>query len=560
VKRVDLVGQTAQMKTMSDLPIFPFGFGDAGIVPDPEAMGTKGSGLVEMSRLGLPVPPGFIVGTAVGKKVSDSLAELSDDVMTAVTDALRGLEEATGCSFGDADRPLLLSVRSGATVSMPGMMDTVLNLGLNEKTVAALAENTGDARFAWDSYRRFIQSFSQVVLELDDDPYEIALEEMRERCGVESDSELPAGALKQLAGQFLEIVERSALEPFPQDVTLQLALALVAVFKSWNTPRARSFRDMQGLSHEGGTAATVQAMVFGNRDELSCSGVYFTRNPSTGANNPYGEYVANAQGEDVVSGVRTPRELTEESREAAMSENPSMETLLPEAYAQLLEAGQRLEAHFGDMQEVEFTVESNKLFLLQTRTAKRNPKAALRVAVEMAKDGLISREQAVKRCSEEMLAPMLVAKADVTDATLFTKGLPASPGAASGEIAFTSEDAISISEAGRSAILVRPETDPRDVHGMNAANGILTSRGGMTSHAAVVARGMGKPCITAAMSLKIDMDAKSCSCAGQMLKAGEIITIDGGTGMVCPGELPVVKPEPDGDLATLLEWKAKIDN
>ena len=542
---------------MSELPLFAFGIDAGAHAPDVATMGAKGAGLVAMHALGLPVPPGFILGTSLGAALADETSQIGNDVLGAVQDTVKKLEQATGRSFGGTEQPLLLSVRSGAAASMPGMMDTVLDLGLNAQTVAALAAETGDERFAWDSYRRFIQSFSQVVLELDDDPYEMALEDIRERCGVEADSDLPAEALKELAGEFLEIVEGSALEPFPQDVTVQLSLALIAVFKSWNTRRAKSFRDMHGISHAGGTAATVQAMVFGNRNDRSCSGVYFTRNPSTGANKPYGEYMANAQGEDVVSGVRTPMELTEESREAAMSDNPSMETLLPEAYGQLLEAGCRLETHFGDMQEVEFTVESGKLYMLQTRTAKRNPKASLRVAVEMAKDGVITREQAVERCSEEMLAPMMVAKADASGAELFAKGLPASPGAASGEIVFTSDDAIAASEAGRSAILVRPETDPRDVHGMNAAAGILTSRGGMTSHAAVVARGMGKPCITAAMSLKIDIEAQSCSSTGQVLEAGEVITIDGGTGMVYPGELPVVKPEPDGDLATLLEWKAE---
>lgn len=545
---------------MSELPLFAFGIDAGARTPDVAIMGAKGAGLVAMHALGLPVPPGFILGTSLGGTLADETSQLGDDVLLAVQGTVEKLEQTTGRKFGDTQKPLLLSVRSGAAASMPGMMDTVLDLGLNAQTVEALAAETGDERFAWDSYRRFIQSFSQVVLELDDDPYEMALEDMRERCGVDADSDLPAEALKELAGQFLEIVEGSALEPFPQDVTVQLSLALIAVFKSWNTKRARTFRDMHGISHEGGTAATVQAMVFGNRDERSCSGVYFTRNPSTGANRPYGEYIANAQGEDVVSGVRTPMELTEESREVALSDNPSMETLLPEAYGQLLEAGQKLEAHFGDMQEVEFTVESGRLYMLQTRTARRNPKASLRVAVEMAKDGLITRVQAVERCTEEMLAPMLVAKADATGAKHFAKGLPASPGAVSGEIAFTSERAMEVAEVGRSVILVRPETDPRDVHGMNAATGILTSRGGMTSHAAVVARGMGKPCITAAMALKIDIDAQSCSSAGQVLNAGDIITIDGGTGMVYPGKLPVVKPEPDGDLATLLEWKLEANN
>ncbi len=543
---------------MTIVPIFTFGLSDKAVEPDREVMGAKGAGLVEMSRLGLPVPPGFVLGTGLGERVAGEGAALSDEMLASIEDAMTQLETVTGRSFGGKSNPLLLSIRSGAAASMPGMMDTVLDLGLNDATVDALAAETGDERFAWDSYRRFIQSFSQVVLDLDDELFEMALEDARFEHNVEADSDLCASSLKVLAGRFLGIVREEAGTAFPQQVDEQLALALMAVFKSWNTRRARNFRDMNGIPHEGGTAAVVQAMVFGNRDDRSCSGVYFTRNPSTGAKKPYGEYMSNAQGEDVVSGVRTPMELTEESRVAAMSDNPSMEHLLPSSYARLLEAGETLEAHFGDMQEIEFTVESDTLYLLQTRTAKRNPKAALRIAVEMANEGVVTRQDAVKRCSEEMLAPMLVARADTQGAKPFAKGLPASPGAVSGEIAFTSGKAIEIADAGGAAILVRPETDPRDVHGMHAAAGILTSRGGMTSHAAVVARGMGKPCITAAMGLKIDVEGNTCSAAGQILDSGDVITIDGGTGMAYVGELPVMKPEPDGDLATLLKWKTEL--
>ncbi len=543
---------------MMDVPIFTFGLDGETADADRDLMGAKGAGLVEMSGLGLPVPPGFVLGTGLGKRVAQGEQSLPDDVLVAVKETMQRLESVTGRSFGSMDKPLLLSVRSGAAASMPGMMDTVLDLGLSDATVQALASETGDERFVWDSYRRFIQSFSQVVLDVDDELFELALEDARYKHDAEVDSDLPAQALKALSGRFLEIVKEEAGVAFPQHVQEQLHLALLAVFQSWNTRRARSFRDMNGIPHDGGTAAVVQAMVFGNRDDRSCSGVYFTRNPSTGAKKPYGEYMANAQGEDVVSGVRTPMELTEESRIAAMSDNPSMEHLLPSSYARLLDTGEVLETHFCDMQEIEFTVESDILYVLQTRTAKRNPKAALRIAVEMAKEGTITPQEAVERCSEEMLAPMLVAKVDATGAKPFAKGLPASPGAVSGEIAFTSSRAIEIADAGGAAILVRPETDPRDVHGMHAAAGILTSRGGMTSHAAVVARGMGKPCITAAMGLKIDVEAATCSAAGQTINAGDVLTIDGGTGLAYVGELSVVKPEPDGDLATLLEWKTEL--
>ncbi|MDD9910772.1 MAG: pyruvate, phosphate dikinase [Ahrensia sp.] len=544
--------------TSQSTPIFRFGLGGEAPSVDVETMGNKGAGLVEMSTLGLPVPPGFILGTQLGASLK-SAGDLSDDVIAALRAALQELEAKTGRRFGDMSDPLLVSVRSGAAVSMPGMMDTVLNLGLNGRTVEAMAQTIGGERFAWDSYRRFIQSFAQVVLGLDDDPFEIALETMRDQHGVDSDSDLPDEVLKEIGARFEAIVEEETGERFPQDLETQLQLAVLAVFRSWNTSRARTFRAMQNIPDDGGTAAIVQAMVFGNRDNMSCSGVYFTRNPSTGANKPFGEYVVNAQGEDVVSGLRTPRELTEEARLAAMSDEPSMERLFPQAYEELVALGHRLEAHYGDLQEIEFTMEAGTLYLLQTRRGKRNPKAALRVAVEMVREGIISRADAVARCGDDMLAPMLVEKVDHGGARPFTKGLAASPGAVSGKIAFTSQSAIDRQEASEVAILVRPETDPRDVHGMNAARGIVTARGGMTSHAAVVARGMGKPCITAAMSLKIDLADASCSSLGQTLREGDVITIDGSTGMVFVGELPRIKPEPDGDLATLLEWKDELD-
>lgn len=541
---------------MTNFPVFPFGSDAPTLEPDSVQMGNKAAGLIELGNLGLPVPPGFVLGTALGKRFAQGQTALSGIECKKISVAIQRLEAQTGRIFGGGERPLLISVRSGATQSMPGMMDTVLNLGLNNETVEILAQETGDRRFAWDSYRRFIQSFSQVVLEIDGDPYEDTLEDIRQRTGVETDAELPAEALVEAVSLFLQIVEGTVLEPFPQDVELQLNLAIAAVFKSWNTSRAIRYRELHKIPHDGGTAATIQAMVFGNRDENSCSGVCFTRNPSTGTIEIFGEYMPNAQGEDVVSGMRTPMELTEIARHNAGSENLSMEKRFPQAFDDLVEAGRKLERHFKDMQEIEFTVESGRLFLLQTRTGKRNGRAALKIAVDLAQEGVITRSQAVDRCGEEMLAPLLVARARPPEDTRpFAKGLPASPGAVSGAIVFSSDEAQMMAETGREVILVRPETDPRDVHGMNAAAGILTARGGMTSHAAVVARGMGKPCITAAMTLKIDPQAKSCSSLGTTLQQGDAVTLDGSTGLVYAGTIPTAFPEPDGDLAVLLKWK-----
>ncbi|MFD0915923.1 pyruvate, phosphate dikinase [Pseudahrensia aquimaris] len=543
---------------MADYPIFPFGIGGEPCAADPEAQGIKGANLITMSALGVPVPPGFVVGTEAGRILASDDAIMGAGMGQAVRDHIDDLSKALGRSFDDPQNPLLVSVRSGAAVSMPGMMDTVLNLGLTRDAVPHLAKSTGDERFAWDTYRRFIQSYSLVVLGLENEDFELVLEQMRAREDVASDSELSAAAMRNVAKIYSEIVEEMTATPFLQDPYEQLFGALMAVFRSWNTPRAKRYRDMQSFSHDGGTAATVQSMVFGNRDQNSCTGVYFTRNPSTGEAAAYGEFMLNAQGEEVVSGIRTPQELTKEARRRSLSEKPSMEEELPEAFAELIELGGKLEAHFKDVQEIEFTVESSKLYLLQTRSAKRTPKAALKSAVAMAKEGILSRSEAVSRCDEAILTPMLVSKlAPPKDAKRFAKGLPASPGAVSGEIVFTSDDAVAARDAGRAVILVRPETDPKDVHGMDAAIGILTSRGGMTSHAAVVARGMNKTCITAAMGLKIDAVAGTCSCLGTVLKAGDTISLDGTSGEVYAGEIPIVTPEPDGELAELLSWRGE---
>lgn len=545
---------------MSDTIIFPV---NETVIEEAnsELLGVKGANLVSMASMGLPVPPAFIINTQIGSKVAQGVDDIVEQIQTEVKSSIVELEQRMNRSFGGTDHPLLLSVRSGAAVSMPGMMDTILNLGMNDQTVLALEKETGDPHFAWDSYRRFIQSMAHVVFALDPDDFEDELSDLREKYGFENDHELATDDLKSLTASFLKIFEREAERPFPQDVWEQLNLALMAVFGSWNSDRAIHFRKMHGLSDEGGTAAIVQSMVFGNRDKNSCTGVYFTRNPSTGLNEPYGEYMPQAQGEDVVSGIRTPMELTDQGRAQAFSDNPSMESALPEAFESLLKAGEVLETKFKDMQEIEFTVEVGKLFLLQTRTGKRNPKAGLRMAVEMAEAKLISKSEAVNRTDTRSMNAMLISKAMPKPGTQpFTKGLPASPGALIGELVFSSSDAVSAKAEGRSVILVRSETDPRDIKGMDAAVGILTSRGGMTSHAAVVARGMGKPCITAAMTMKIDQDQKSCSCAGVVLNAGDIVTLDGSSGQVFVGEQPIQKPEPDGNILKMMDWMKEVAN
>ncbi len=523
--------------------------------PDSKLLGVKGANLVSMASMGLPVPPAFIINTQIGSNIAEGAKGIGEQVQSEVKQSIADLERRMNRIFGGADHPLLLSVRSGAAVSMPGMMDTILNLGMNDQTVLALEEETGDAHFAWDSYRRFIQSITHVVFDLNPDGFEDELNDLREKHGFENDHELAADDLKSLTASFLKIFEREAERPFPQDVWEQLDLALMAVFGSWNSDRAKHFRKMHGMSDQGGTAAIVQTMVFGNRDKNSCTGVYFTRNPSTGLNEPYGEYMPQAQGEDVVSGIRTPMELTDKGRAQAFSDNPSMESAQPEAFESLLKTGEVLETRFKDMQEIEFTVEAGKLFLLQTRTGKRNPKAGLRMAVEMSEAGLISKSEAVDRIDARSMSAMLISKAVPKPGMRpFTKGLPASPGALVGELVFSSQAAVSAKAEGRSVILVRPETDPRDIKGMDVAAGILTTKGGMTSHAAVVARGMGKPCITAAMTMKIDQEQESCSCAGVILNAGDVVTLDGSSGQVFVGAQPIEKPEPDGNILKMMDW------
>ncbi|MGZ3266205.1 MAG: pyruvate, phosphate dikinase, partial [Croceibacterium sp.] len=474
-------------------------------------------------------------------------------------DGLKHIETATGRAFGDADSngsgPLLVSVRSGARVSMPGMMDTVLNLGLNEETVKGLAAASGDERFAWDSYRRFIQMYSDVVLGLDHGLFEEALEIAKEDRGYYADTEMSAADWKDLVAQYQAIVAREHHAPFPLDVNEQLWGAIAAVFDSWDSERAKVYRRLNDIPGDWGTAVNVQAMVFGNMGETSATGVAFTRDPSTGEKAYYGEWLVNAQGEDVVAGIRTPQYLTKSARERAGASAPSMEEAMPEAYAELAAVFELLEQHYREMQDIEFTVERGKLWMLQTRTGKRTAKAALKMAVDMVGEGLIDEKAAILRVDpmalDQLLHPTLdpSARRDV-----LAKGLPASPGAASGKIVLDADTAEDWAARGEKVILVRVETSPEDIHGMHAAQGILTARGGLTSHAAVVARGMGRPCVSGASQVSIDLQARTAVIGTGLLAEGDVITIDGATGEVMDGEVPTVEPVLAGDFGTLMEW------
>ncbi|MET0429630.1 MAG: pyruvate, phosphate dikinase, partial [Microvirga sp.] len=478
-------------------------------------------------------------------------AELDGQVKTA----LAKVEEQTGKQFGDPANPLLVSVRSGARASMPGMMDTVLNLGLNDETVDALARDADDERFAYDSYRRFITMYSNVVLGVEHHAFEEALDRYKDGKGVSLDTELGADDWKTLIQTYKKIVREEHGSDFPQGAEDQLWGAIGAVFDSWMIPRAKKYRELNAIPESWGTAVNVQAMVFGNMGDTSATGVAFTRNPSTGESALYGEFLINAQGEDVVAGIRTPQDITEKARLEAKSEKPSMEKAMPDSFAELTRIYGILEKHYRDMQDMEFTIENGKLWMLQTRNGKRTAKAALRIAVELAGEGLISKEEAIRRIEpsslDQLLHPMIDPEAE---RTVIATGLPASPGAAVGAIVFNSEDAEAAAKAERKCILVRIETSPEDIHGMHAAEGILTTRGGMTSHAAVVARGMGKPCVSGVGSIRIDYKAQTMTVGGKMLKAGDKITIDGSTGQVILGEVAMLEPELSGDFATLMEW------
>ncbi|MES2339413.1 MAG: pyruvate, phosphate dikinase [Pseudomonadota bacterium] len=520
---------------------------------DRNLLGGKGANLDEMASIGLPVPPGFTISTAFCAVYYDEGRAFPQSLRDEVATGIAHIEGITGKRFGDAADPLLVSVRSGARASMPGMMDTVLNLGLNDQTVQGLAQVSGDDRFAWDSYRRFIQMYSDVVLELDHARFEEALEIAKEDRGYYLDTDMTAADWQGLVAEYKDLVQELWGKPFPQDVHEQLWGAVGAVFGSWQSERAKVYRRLNDIPSEWGTAVNVQAMVFGNMGDTSATGVAFTRDPAKGDNAYYGEFLINAQGEDVVAGIRTPQYLTKAAREAAGAKPASMEEAMPEVYGELASVFDLLERHYRDMQDIEFTVQQGKLWMLQTRSGKRTAKAALKIAVDMAQEGLITREEAIARIDPAALDQLLHPTLD-PNATrdVLTKGLPASPGAASGKIVFTADAAERAAKDGQDVILVRVETSPEDIHGMHAAKGILTARGGMTSHAAVVARGMGRPCVSGAGSLSI---GKGVMRIGEReLTEGDVITIDGSTGEVMFGAVPTVQPELSGDFGTLMVW------
>ena len=538
-------------------------FGGGAKHDDPRARdkiitGGKGANLAEMAGIGLPVPPGFTITTEQCVQYLAEGGDFSDELRADVAEALTHIEKTVGKSFGDAADPLLVSVRSGARVSMPGMMDTVLNLGLNDETVEGLAKTSGDDRFAWDSYRRFIQMYSDVVLGVEHHLFEEALEIAKEDSGYLNDVEMTADDWRKIVKQYKDIVASELDRPFPQDVNEQLWGAIRAVFDSWDSERAKVYRRLNDIPGGWGTAVNVQAMVFGNMGDTSATGVAFTRDPATGEKAYYGEYLVNAQGEDVVAGIRTPQYLTKAAREKAGAKPLSMEEAMPKAYGELAEVFELLEKHYCDMQDIEFTVQQGKLWMLQTRSGKRTAKAALKMAVDMVDEGLIDEATAIKRVDpmalDQLLHPTLDPKAP---RDILGRGLPASPGAASGQIVLDADTAEKRAEMGEAVILVRVETSPEDIHGMHAAKGILTARGGMTSHAAVVARGMGRPCVSGASGLSIDMKTRTLKMGGRELKEGDILTLDGASGDIMAGEVPTIEPELAGDFATLMVWADK---
>ncbi|WEX07804.1 pyruvate, phosphate dikinase [Chelativorans sp. AA-79] len=540
--------------------VYSFGDGQAeGRASDRNLLGGKGANLAEMCSLGLPVPPGFTITTEVCTHYYANGQNYPAELEAQVNGALQEVGRIAGRRFGDPERLLLVSVRSGARASMPGMMDTVLNLGLNDLTVEALAADAGDARFAYDSYRRFIQMYGDVVLGLDHEVFEEILSDEKARRGYDVDTEFSADEWKEVVGLYKERVESELGKPFPQDPREQLWGAIGAVFSSWMNPRAITYRRLHEIPENWGTAVNVQAMVFGNMGDTSATGVAFTRNPSTGEKALYGEFLVNAQGEDVVAGIRTPQCLTEAARREAGSDKPSLEKVMPEAFAAFVEIAEKLESHYRDMQDLEFTIERGKLWMLQTRSGKRTTKAALKIAVDMANEGLISRAEAVCRIDPASLDQLLHPTIDpAAKRDMIAVGLPASPGAATGEIVFTSDEAEGMAGQGKRVILVRVETSPEDIHGMHAAEGILTTRGGMTSHAAVVARGMGKPCVSGAGTLRVDLRMGTMTAMGRSFKRGDVITIDGSTGQVLAGAVPMLQPALSGDFSTIMSWADEL--
>ncbi len=540
--------------------VYSFGDGRAeGKASMRNLLGGKGAGLAEMANLGLPVPPGFTITTELCTYYYANGQTYPKALRAQVDKALATVGRITRKKFGDKVNPLLVSVRSGARASMPGMMDTVLNLGLNDETVEALAKKSGDRRFAYDSYRRFITMYSDVVLGVGHEHFEELLDRHKENQGYSLDTDLTADDWAELVEQYKKRLQQQRGEPFPQDAQEQLWGAIGAVFGSWMNQRAITYRKLHGLPESWGTAVNVQAMVFGNMGETSATGVAFTRNPSTGEKKLYGEFLINAQGEDVVAGIRTPQEISEAARKEAGSDKPSMEHTLPKAYGELKRIYNTLERHYRDMQDLEFTVEQGKLWMLQTRNGKRTAKAALRIAVELAHEGLITRNEAVLRVDPLSLDQLLHPTID-PDAhrNVIASGLPASPGAATGEIVFSSDEAAQLKADGHKVILVRIETSPEDIHGMHAAEGILTTRGGMTSHAAVVARGMGKPCVSGAGHIRVDYAGKTMIAGGQTFRQGDFITVDGSTGQVLAGKVDMIEPQLSGEFATLIGWADKV--
>ena len=518
-------------------------------------LGGKGAGLAEMSNLGLPVPPGFTITTEVCTHYYANKNSYPNDLKAQVEKALMQIEQTVGCAFGDAKNPLLVSVRSGGRASMPGMMDTILNLGLNKETVEGLKARSGDARFAYDSYRRFIQMYGNVVLNIAPHKFEDVLDDVKRGHNYTQDTQMKAEDWQEVIEGYLAVVEKTKGKPFPQDVQEQLWGAIGAVFGSWMNQRAMTYRKLNDIPHDWGTAVNVQAMVFGNMGQDCCTGVAFTRNPSTGENAFYGEYLVNAQGEDVVAGIRTPQHLTMKGKQENGSKLAAMEEVMPDVFKQLNDVRLKLEKHYRDMQDIEFTVQRSKLYMLQTRTGKRTAAAALKIAVDMVKENVIDKKEAIRRIDpaslDQLLHPTLDPKAKKE---IIAKGLPASPGAASGKVVFNADEAEALAAKGEKVILCRVETSPEDIHGMNAARGIITSRGGMTSHAAVVARGMGRACVAGAGDVHIDYAKQQMTVKGVTVKAGDLITIDGGVGEIMLGAIPTVQPELSGDFSTVMGW------
>jgi pyruvate,orthophosphate dikinase len=550
----------AAAATKSGKWVYTFGDGKAeGKAGLRDLLGGKGANLAEMANLGLPVPPGFTIPTTVCTYFYAHDKSYPKELKAQVEKALDHVGKLTGKVFGDAKNPLLVSVRSGGRASMPGMMDTVLNLGLNDTTVEALAKLSGDRRFAYDSYRRFITMYSDVVLGFEHHHFEDILDSFKDTQGYTLDTDLSGDDWVEVVGRYKEAVARETGSDFPQEPHAQLWGAIGAVFSSWMNARAVTYRRLHDIPESWGTAVNVQAMVFGNMGETSATGVAFTRNPSTGESRLYGEFLINAQGEDVVAGIRTPQDITEYARKESGSDKASMETAMPEAFKELTRIYTMLEKHYRDMQDLEFTVEQGKLWMLQTRSGKRTAKAALRIAVELANEGLISKKDAVSRIDPASLDQLLHPTIDPSATRdVIAIGLPASPGAAAGEIVFSSDEAAKLQADGRKVILVRVETSPEDIHGMHAAEGILTTRGGMTSHAAVVARGMGKPCVSGCGAIRVDYSRGTMSIGSRTFKAGDVITIDGAVGQVLAGRMPMIEPELSGEFGALMGWADSV--